>query len=79
VTTYHVQQQTLYKENFIQLRTTVFQKMLEKVEQSLKYNSRVDGLSLGKMMVLFKFIDDFMTVGEQWMGKCKSHLPELLA
>jgi len=53
--------------------------MLEKVEQSLKYNSRVDGLSLGKMMVLFKFIDDFMTVGEQWMGKCKSHLPELLA
>lgn len=53
----------------------MFQKMLEKVEQSLKYNSRVDGLGLGKLMHLFKSIDKFMTEGEQWMGKCKSHLP----
>jgi hypothetical protein len=49
--------------------------MLEKVEQSLKYNSRIDSLSLSKMMALFKLIDDFMIIGEQWMGKCKSHLP----
>ncbi len=63
VTTFHIQQNSPHKEGFIQQRTSVFQKMLEKVESSLKFSSKVNSLSLPKLIQLFSIITEFTEVG----------------
>ena len=52
--------------------------MIEKVEHSLKYDSRIDGLSLASLMTLFGLVEVFLDKGEQWMGKCQTALPQIL-
>lgn len=78
VTTFHLQRETIYKEGFIKHRTVVFQRMLERIAQSLKFSNKFSYISLAKQLELFEKIQDFIDCGEQWMGKCKSSISSVL-
>ena len=78
ITTYHIQHQTNYREPFIKLRTNVYQKALGRISQSLKYSNRFTFIGLKNQLRMFEQIKDFMTSGEEWMGKCISNISLVL-
>jgi hypothetical protein len=62
VTTFHIQHGK-YKDSFIAYRTVVFQKMLERIEQSLKYSSRTNSLPLPRLLTLARMAGEFLESG----------------
>lgn len=60
VTTFHIHQNTPYKDAFIKYRTSVYQKMLDRISQSLKYSAKFSCLSINKQLYLIEQLYDFM-------------------
>jgi hypothetical protein len=78
ITTYHINHNTFLQEIFIKNRINVFQRFTDRISRALKFSDKFISLCCQAQLSLCEKIYDFLIAGQEWMGKCKTTLSEVI-
>jgi hypothetical protein len=78
ITTYHINRNSPFQELFIKNRINVFQRFADRIARALKFSDKFISLCWQAQLNLCEKIYDFLIAGQEWMGKCKTTLSEVI-